>query len=111
MPNYNFLCKKCNKVYDDLVAYDEKDKYPTVVCPFCNSKKKTKLMTACNFQFAQPEGTGRWISDAQGHDYRFKHNLPKVLKERQAAEEAGKSPMPYNPINDLNSDTSWGQVN
>lgn len=110
MPNYSFSCLKCKETYEDLVPYDETEKYSTVKCPFCNSKRKTKLMTVCNFQFTNPEGTGRWISEATGHDYRFKHNLPKVIKQRKDAEIAGKNPNPYNPINDLNSDKSWGKA-
>jgi putative FmdB family regulatory protein len=111
MPNYDFECKQCSRVYDCIAAYDETGKYPSVKCPECNSKKKTKLMSSCNYAFSNPVGTDRWNSESSGHDYRFHHNLPKVIEERRRAEE--KSLMgsnPYNEINDLNKDSSWGEV-
>lgn len=111
MPRYDFECKKCNQVYEEFVQYDEKGKYPSVKCPACGSKKKKKLLSACSFTFANPEGTDRWNSESSGHDYRFHHNLPKVLDERRKAEEAshvGKTP--YNSINDLDNDAAWGEV-
>jgi hypothetical protein len=111
VPFYQFECKKCKKEYEELCPYDSTGKYSDVRCLFCNSKSKTKLMSACNYNFANPEGTDRWNSESGGHDYRFHHNLPKVLSERQAAEEAGKNPNPYNNINDLGSDAAWGEVN
>jgi len=111
MPLYEFQCKKCSTVYDEIVRFDETNKYKGVVCPHCGSKRKEKLLASrVNFTFAQPEGTDRWNSDANGHDYRFKHKLPQVIAERQAAEEAGGSAEPYNPINDIDSDTNWGEV-
>lgn len=111
MPCYEFECKKCKKVYEEITSYDETDKYKGVQCPDCGSKSKRRLMSVCSFQFAQPEGTDRWNSESGGHDYRFHHNLPKVLKERQSAEEASKSgETPYNPINDLDNDNNWGEV-
>jgi len=111
MPNYDFECKQCNRVYDCIVAYDETGKYPSVKCPDCNSKKKNKLMSSCNYAFSNPVGTDRWNSESSGHDYRFHHNLPKVIEERRKAEE--KSLMgsnPYNNIDDLNKDSSWGEA-
>ena len=113
MPFYNFQCKnkKCGQVYEDLASWDETGKYPDVRCPHCNSKRKIQLATACNFQFSNPEGTGRWISDSTGHDYRFKHNLPKVLEERKKAELASKSGAnPYRKIDDISSGNNFGEV-
>ncbi len=113
MPFYNFQCKnkKCGEVYDDLVPYDATGKYPDVRCPYCNSKKKDQCISVCNFQFAQPEGTDRWTSEAKGHDYRFKHNLPKVLEERKQAEiKSKKGATPYRPIDDISSGRHFGPV-
>ncbi len=86
MPVFEFRCKNCNVVYDALTAFDETNKYKGVECPECGSKKKDKLMSGCAIVFAQPEGTDKWNSDSTGHDYRFKHNIPKVKQEREMAE-------------------------
>jgi predicted nucleic acid-binding Zn ribbon protein len=110
MPTYQFSCKQCNTVYEELCSHDPKGKYKGVICPKCKSKSKTKLMSACSYQFSNPEGTDRWNSESSGHDYRFNHNLPKVLSERQRAEEAGKNPNPYNDINDIANNDAWGDV-
>jgi putative FmdB family regulatory protein len=111
MPRYDFECNKCQKVYEELVSYDEKGKYPSVKCPECGSKKKKKLLSPCNFQFSNPEGTDRWNSESSGHDYRFHYNLPKVLDERRHAEEVSHvGNTPYNSINDLENDASWGDI-
>ena len=104
--SYDFECKKCNTQYEELVDYDEKGKYPSVKCPACGSKRKIKLITCCAFNFTNPIGTSRWNSADTGHDYRFKHNIPKVKKEREMAEKlsiVGKNP--YGNTNDLNMDT------
>lgn len=42
MPTYSFECLKCKEVYDDLVQFDETNKYPTVKCPKCKSKRKRR---------------------------------------------------------------------
>jgi putative FmdB family regulatory protein len=44
MPIYDFYCKKCESVYDELVVYDATGKYKGVKCPQCGSKKKEKLV-------------------------------------------------------------------
>lgn len=86
MALYDFECKNCNKVYDELAPFDKSGEYPNVECPHCQSKDKIKMMSACNYAFANPVGTDKWNSESTGHDYRFKHNIPKVQKERQMAE-------------------------
>lgn len=90
MVTYDFECKKCGRVYEELTAYDETGKYPKVKCPHCGSKKKNKLMNCCQFNFANPVDTGRWNNESTGHDYRFRHNLPKVIKEREMAERMSR---------------------
>ena len=37
--------------------------------------------------FAQPEGCDKWNNSSTGHDYRFKHNIPKVQAERANAQK------------------------
>lgn len=61
-------------------------------------------MSAISFNFANPVGTDRHTNS---HDYRFKHNLPKVRAERQAAEAVAGFEQPYETINDLNNDAAW----
>jgi putative FmdB family regulatory protein len=105
MPNYVFECKKCKKVYEELCSYDDTEKYEGVKCPDCGHGKKTKLITACYFKFAQPEGTDRWNSDSTGHDYRYKSKQKQISDERAAAEAAshmGSGDEIYRPIDDLN---------
>lgn len=103
MPNYDFECKNCNEEYDALAPYDETGKYPNVECPHCGSKKKTKLISCCSFNFANPEGTDRWNNSQTGHDYRYKFKQPQVRKEREMAEAMSHMGNPYvdNTGNDL----------
>lgn len=107
MPFFEFVCKKCKTQYDELCEYDETGKWAKVKCPECGSKKKEKLLSIANFQFAQPEGTDRWNSDSKGHDYRFKHNIPKVKQERAMAEAMSHMGNPYmdNSASDIELDT------
>jgi putative FmdB family regulatory protein len=109
MPLYEFRClnKKCGVVYEALTAYDETEKYKDVKCPDCGGKKKERLMSTCSFSFKNPVGTGVWNSS---HDYRFKWNLPRVKKEREAAEKAAKGKKAYNPIDDINKGDNFGKV-
>lgn len=112
MPNYTFQCKnkKCHVVYDELADFDKTGKYKDVVCPNCNSKKKIQLPTACDFVFAQPVGTSRWISDSTGHDYRFNYNKPNVIKERENASKKshmGSSQEIYRDIDDTKIDKNF----
>ena len=86
MPLYEFECKNCNHTYEDLAKYDETNEYPDVKCPECESDQKEKLASGCAFAFGNPVGTDRWNNGSTGHDYRFKHNIPKVKQEREVAE-------------------------
>lgn len=102
---YDFQCKKCETVYEELVDYDEKGKYPGVKCPACGSKRKIKLMNACAYNFANPVGSDRWNSESGGHDYRFKHNIPRVKKEREMAEKLSHmGANPYGGGSDMDLD-------
>jgi DNA-directed RNA polymerase subunit RPC12/RpoP len=106
---YEFECKKCKHKYDELVSYDPTGKYSGVRCPECKSKSKIKLMpSSFQFNFTNPEGTDRWNNGSTGHDYRFKTNLPKVLKERKNAELAshmGSDPYKDTSEKDIKLDT------
>lgn len=99
---YDFECKKCKTVYEELTEYDATGKYKGVKCPHCGSKRKIKLMNCCAFNFTNPVGTDRWNSDDTGHDYRFKHNAPNVKKEREMAEQMSHMGAdPYGALNDV----------
>lgn len=115
MPIYDFDCKKCKKRYEALADYDESGKYKGVSCPHCNSKSKKKLMSACHYAFSNPVGTDRWNSSSTGHDYRFKHNIPKVQQERemaQALSHMGTDPYGQSEMvnNDIEMDTGIHDV-
>ena len=106
MPTYEFECK-CGKIYEEITHYDPKGKYKNVKCPLCGSKQKTKLMSVCNFQFSNPEGTDRYNNS---HDYRFHHKQKDVRAERTAAQKASHmGENVYNPINDLENNV-WGEA-
>ena len=96
MPLYDFKCKKCNEEYEEFAPYDEEGKYPDVICPECGSKRKERLVSAPSFNFSNPEGTKRWNNGSTGHDYRYKHNQPKVADQRKYAEKhSHMGPKPY----------------
>ena len=108
MPIYTFRCKKCEHEYEELSSFDKTGKYPKIKCPECGSASKTNLISSCNFAFANPVGTDKWNSDSTGHDYRFKHNIPNVKAEREAAQAAshmGTDPYGDTSEADINMDT------
>jgi DNA-directed RNA polymerase subunit RPC12/RpoP len=107
----DFHCLDCDENYDEFVNFDEKGEYPDVECPKCHSKKKQSIFTAsCSFNFVNPQGTDRWNNS---HDYRYKHNIPKVIEERANAEKnshMGGTPQIYQGIDDINSGKHFGEV-
>lgn len=111
MPLYEFKCEKCELVYEELVNHDKTGKYKKLECPVCGSHEKERLMSACSMNFTNPVGTKIWTSESGGHDYRFRHNLPNVRKQRADAEVAshmGKTP--YRHIDDISSGRNFGEV-
>jgi len=114
MPLFEFQCTDCEAVYEELTKYDKSGKYKKVVCPKCGSKKKKQLAHTFGFSFNNPVGTDLYRSS---HDYRFKHNLPKVLAEREAAERAniggqGRTPYGSDSVSDdlNNGDGGFGEI-
>lgn len=107
MPSYNFLCKKCNNHYDDLVEFDPSDKYKDVKCPYCKSKRKQKLLTTCIFKFKQPAGT----SFEDKFDYKAQYNMEMAKKTRAIAEaKSNQGKNPYNKIDDISSGKHFGKI-
>lgn len=98
MPLYEFKCNECSHKFDDLVPMSKCEECPDTECPECHSKNWTKLVSCANFAFSNPVGTDRWNNSSTGHDYRFKHNIPNVKKEREMAEKL--SHMGANPYGD-----------
>lgn len=104
MPTYDFECLNCNLIFEEIAKFDETGMYESVECPKCGSKNKNKLASCANFNFSNPVGTDRWNNGSKGHDYRFKHNIPKVKEERERAEalsHMGADPYKFNNEKDL----------
>jgi putative FmdB family regulatory protein len=105
---YEFECQECGENYEELSPFDETGAYESVVCPKCGSGKKVKLMSLGSYRFVNPIGTDKWNNS---HDYRFKHNLPNVQKERQEAmEKSHMGTKPYRDIDDISSGKNFGEV-
>ena len=108
MPLREFRCFDCEEVYEELVKYDEEGKYPDIVCPGCGSSRKEVLISRTTFNFTNPVGTDLYNSS---HDYRFRHKLPQVIKERQEAEMRSKmGRQPYSNIDDVSSGNYFGEA-
>jgi putative FmdB family regulatory protein len=91
VPIYEFECKKCDVVYEELTSYDKTEKYKGVECPDCGSKSKRKLVSGCGISFGNPKESSKWDS----RSYRAGHNHERAKGERRHAEAA--SHMGTNP--------------
>lgn len=97
MPFYEYKCKSCDKTVEMFCSMQEKEsKLAELKCE-CGKpiSANDESLGAAGYAFADPIGTDRWVSDSHGHDYRFKYNLPNVLREREMAERnshMGKTP-------------------
>lgn len=107
MPFYEFMCKKCDKKYEELCNYDPTEKYKDVECPHCKSKKKEKLVSTAIVTFANPVGTSKF----ENFEYRAGYNMEKAKNERRAAEQARKEEIPaYHSIDDISSGKNFGNT-
>lgn len=110
MPIYSFECKNCKHNYETLQKHDPSGKYPGVSCPECNSKKKISLLASrVHVKFANPKESSKWDNP----HYKIEYSLDKAQDERRAAEAAshmGGTGEIYNQIDDLTSDSVFGEV-
>lgn len=113
---YEFRCKKCQKVYSEIMSFgdlDDKKVMRKIKCPECKSSSKEKLLSLANFKFAEPEGTDRFNNS---HDYRFWHNYDKKdgLRDQRAQAEAvshmGSDPYGDTSAGDIELDTGIHDV-
>jgi putative FmdB family regulatory protein len=44
MPDYEFQCSKCSKVFTDHETFAEHDKHPKVKCPECGSTEVRQVI-------------------------------------------------------------------
>ncbi len=101
MPMYDFVCQDCGRRYEDLVKLDPTGEYPGVSCPQCKSESKKWVPSSFAFNFTNPVGTDRWVSDGTGHDYRYNYVLPSIRAKRQRDEQMSHMGAdPYNEIDD-----------
>lgn len=54
MPNYGFVCEKCEHKFDEFLSIEEREKPLTKKCPSCNKKGGVKRDYA---DFTQPIGS------------------------------------------------------
>lgn len=101
MPLYDFQCKSCDKKYEEFSKYDATEKYTSVKCPHCNSKKKSKIPSRFSMKFDDPKSSSKW----DNFSYRAGFNMEKAQDERRSAEQLshmGSSDDIYNNMNDEN---------
>jgi putative FmdB family regulatory protein len=107
MPSYEFLCKKCNKDYEELTNFDSSGKYKGVKCPACGSKNKIQKMTCAGIKFTNPRDTSKF----DNFGYRAGYNLEQAQELRRNAEAASHvGARPYSGIDDVSSGKNFGEV-
>lgn len=93
MPIYEFYCKNCDNVFEDLCVLDQKSCH----CPTCQKKSSKKILTNCDFTFKNPLGTKKF----ERFTYKAGYNLEKAKKERITAAESLKNPLLRDPYRGL----------
>lgn len=104
MPIYCFECKDCKYEYEILTNFDEKNEYPAVFCPMCQSSNKYKIPALCGFTFTNPIGTDKHNNS---HDYRYYKKLEQIRAEK---ETASKKDAAYREIDDISCGKYFGEV-
>ena len=103
MPTYDFCCTACKHVYDDLCPFDEKGKYPSVSCPKCKSKKKSRVYNFCNIVLKGTSSTSHEV--AFGYKYEQAQELRKKAEAESHMGGGG-----YTAIDDISSGNHFGEV-
>jgi len=60
MPIYEYHCKKCNQGFEYLVFGNDEPEN----CPSCNSRKVSRIMSACGFKTGGGSGEAPGASSA-----------------------------------------------
>src|SRR5581483_8029143 len=88
MPIYNYICKKCDYLWDELsVKFEPEELIKTLVCEKCGSKriKYVPSWNIASVNFSNPKDTSKW----DNFDYRAKFNMEKAkLESYNARKEA-----------------------
>jgi putative FmdB family regulatory protein len=94
MPIYDFKCKKCGEVFEELCRVDEKPS-----CK-CGSLETEKLISSFAVTFADPTDTSKMDS----FEYRAGFNMEKAKAVRRNAQQHDH--MGVNPYNDPETQTN-----
>lgn len=69
MPIYEYECLKCNKIFEELQSFSDKD---VTKCPHCKKAKVKKLISLSSFQL---KGDG-WYSTDYARKPKVSHTSP-----------------------------------
>lgn len=98
---YEFECKKCKSVYEELVKAWREDGIYDVECPKCQSTDKDKLISL-----------PAELVNKDSHDYKFKAMQPQLAQQRAAIEATSHmGAEPYNGIDDISSGENFNPSN
>lgn len=86
MPIYEYKCKKCNHIFEQLQKISDK---PLCTCPECGAKQLIKLISNTSFQL---KGTGWYETDFKtkkeknsGHSNKPKTEAKPIEKSKSTA--------------------------
>lgn len=97
MPQYDFICTKCEKKWSDFLAISKRDQPTKDACPFCSEKKcvekdwsSTTVSIASDATLTPNKATGgRWnelmskMKSGLPERYRKKLDSPNNMSGRQ----------------------------
>jgi putative FmdB family regulatory protein len=83
MPTYEYECKKCGHVYEEVLQISEREN-KNGKCPKCGSIKKEKLITSIQFKVRWGRGRGYTQSQRMGIADAFRKK--KKYKNKECTE-------------------------